>query len=84
MSILHSHTLRSRAANCVAWIRKGDEEHDGSVTIICNGTEDGKKKCEIGKEHKGEKWTDALKWHQGEVTVDEGACRLLAPRTQNH
>ena len=27
----------------------------------------------MGKEHAGEKWTDAMGWHQGEVTIDEGA-----------
>ena len=59
-------------ANCVAWVRKGDEEHDGCVVVLCNGKGDGEKKCEIGKEHAGEKWTDVLGWHQGEVTIDEG------------
>jgi len=58
--------------NCVAWLRKGDDEHDGSVTIICNGKEDGSKRIEVGKDHAGEKWTDVLGWHQGEVTIDEG------------
>jgi alpha-amylase len=29
------------------------------------------KKCEVGKEHAGDKWTDVLGWHQGEVTIDE-------------
>jgi hypothetical protein len=50
----------------------GDETYDGSVTIICNGTGEGEKKCEVGKEHAGEKWTDVLGWHQGEVTIDDG------------
>jgi ABC-type phosphonate transport system ATPase subunit len=59
-------------ANCVAWLREGDEEHDGCVTVICNGKGDGEKKIEVGKDHAGEKWTDALGWHQREVTIDEG------------
>jgi hypothetical protein len=58
----------------VAWYRKGDEEHDGCVTVICNG------KVEVGKEHAGEKWTDAMGWHQGEVTIDEGESVRLVPR----
>ncbi|KAK4687650.1 alpha-amylase, partial [Tremellales sp. Uapishka_1] len=57
--------------NCVAWTRMGDEDHDASVSIICNGTGDGEKKCEVGTAHAGEKWTDVLGWHQGEVTIDE-------------
>ncbi len=42
------------------------------MVVICNGKGDGEKKCEVGKEHKGERWTDVLGWHQGEVTIDEG------------
>lgn len=56
----------------MAWLRKGDEEHDGCVVVLCNGTGEGEKKVEVGKEHAGEKWTDVLGWHQGEVTIDEG------------
>lgn len=59
-------------ANCIAWVRVGDENHDGSVTVICNGQEDGEKRCEVGQEHAGEKWTDVMGWHQGEVTIEEG------------
>jgi alpha-amylase len=62
-------------ANCVAWLRKGDDDFDGSVTIICNGKSDGSKKVEVGQEHKGEKWTDAMGWHQGEVTIGDGESR---------
>lgn len=40
--------------------------------MICNGKEDGSKRCEVGVEHKGEKWTDVLGWHQGEVTIGDG------------
>ncbi|KAK1922270.1 putative alpha-amylase [Papiliotrema laurentii] len=66
--------------NCLAWLRKGDEEHDGSVTVICNGKEDGSKKIEVGKEHAGEKWTDVLGWHQGEVTIGEdGWAEFFCP-----
>ena len=48
------------------------------MVVICNGKDDGSKKCEVGKEHAGEKWTDAMGWHQGEVTIDEGACWLFS------
>ena len=50
----------------------GDEEHDPSVTILCNGKDEGSKKVELGKEHAGEVWTDVMGWRQGEVTIDEG------------
>ncbi|KAL7420645.1 hypothetical protein Q5752_004596 [Cryptotrichosporon argae] len=57
--------------NCVAWVRKGDEEHDGCVVVLCNGNDEGSKKAEVGKEHAGETWTDVLGWYQGEVKIDE-------------
>ena len=63
--------------NCLAWLRKGDEEHDPSVTVICNGKGDGEKRVEVGKDHAGEKWTDLLGWTQGEVTIGDGACCFL-------
>lgn len=50
----------------------GDEEHDPSVTIICNGKDEGSKKVELGTEHAGEVWTDVMGWRQGEVTIGEG------------
>lgn len=59
-------------ANCVAWLRKGNEEHDGCVTVICNGKEQGMKKVDVGKDHAGEKWTDVMGWSEGEITIDEG------------
>jgi alpha-amylase len=75
----------------------GDEEHpDGCAVVLCNGTEEGKKRMEVGSvrfpvlsycsssasaltdcysrwiQHRaGEKWTDLLGWHQGEITIGE-------------
>ena len=57
----------------------GDEEHDASVTIICNGKSEGSKKVELGKEHAGEVWTDVMGWRQGEITIGEGTCLLIVP-----
>lgn len=74
-------------ANCVAWARTGDADHDGCVVVICNGNDDGTKKVEVGKEHAGEKWTDVLGWHQGEITIDESTSkryRLLDIRVMTH
>ena len=63
-------------ANCVAWARMGNEDHDPSVTIICNGKDEGSKKVEVGTEHAGEVWTDVMGWRQGEVTIGEGEFLL--------
>lgn len=71
-----SINTRSHLANCVAWVRKGDEEHDGCVTVICNGKDEGSKKCEVGKEHAGETWTDVMGWYQGEVKIGDGELHV--------
>lgn len=66
--------------NCVGWIRPGDEQHDGCAVVVCNGTEEGTKHMEIGKEHAGEVWTDLLGWSQGEVKInDDGWADFRAP-----
>ncbi|TDL24317.1 putative alpha-amylase [Rickenella mellea] len=57
-------------ANCVGWVRTGDERHDGCAVVLCNGDE-GVKRLEVGKEHAGEKWSDILGWHEGEVEIGE-------------
>ncbi|KZT62429.1 glycoside hydrolase family 13 protein [Calocera cornea HHB12733] len=56
--------------NCVAWVRTGDEQHDGCAVVLCNGDE-GVKTLNVGNEHAGEKWTDVLGWHTGVVTIGE-------------
>lgn len=53
-----------------SWVRTGDEEHDGCAVVVCNG-EEGLKRMEVGKEHAGEKWTDLLGWHTGEIVIEE-------------
>ena len=70
--LLNVMLISALLANCIAWVRKGDADHDGCVVVICNGKDDGNKRCEVGKDHAGEKWTDVLGWHQGEVTIGEG------------
>lgn len=41
------------AANCLGWVRTGDEDHDGCAVVLCNGTADGSKKMEVGKVSQG-------------------------------
>lgn len=70
----------SFTANCVAWLRKGTKEHDGCVVVLCNGTGDGEKHIDVGKDHAGEKWTDVLGWHKAEVTIgDDGTATFFSP-----
>jgi len=57
--------------SCVGWVRVGDNVHDGCAVVLCNGSQDGTKWMEAGKEHAGEKWIDLLGWYQGEITINE-------------
>ncbi|KPV71753.1 glycoside hydrolase family 13 protein [Rhodotorula graminis WP1] len=60
-------------ANCVGWVREGDDEHDGCAVVVCNGTAPGEKRMQLegGDKHKGEVWVDLLGWFQGEVTIED-------------
>ncbi|CAE6419588.1 unnamed protein product, partial [Rhizoctonia solani] len=65
--------------NCVGWVRAGDAHHDGCAVVVCNGDE-GSKFLDVGKDHAGEKWTDLLGWHDGEVTIgEEGWAEFRCP-----
>ncbi|BGP17291.1 hypothetical protein JCM10213v2_005309 [Rhodosporidiobolus nylandii] len=59
--------------NAWGWVREGDDAHDPSATLICNGTGEGEKRMQLpgGEAHVGEVWTDALGWYEGEVTIEE-------------
>ncbi|CAE6470238.1 unnamed protein product, partial [Rhizoctonia solani] len=56
--------------NCIGWVRSGDKDHDGCAVVLCNGSE-GVKWMPVGKEHRGETWTDLLRWHPGEVVINQ-------------
>ncbi|KAG9009595.1 hypothetical protein FRB94_011858 [Tulasnella sp. JGI-2019a] len=56
--------------NCVGWVRTGNDKFDGCAVVLCNGSADGTKWMEVGKEHAGEKWVDLLGWYQGEITIN--------------
>jgi len=65
--------------NCIGWVRMAGGDRDGLAVVACNGDE-GKKRMEVGAEHAGEKWTDVLGWHQGEVTIGEdGWAEFMCP-----
>ncbi|WP_345767755.1 MULTISPECIES: alpha-amylase domain-containing protein [Chryseobacterium] len=55
--------------NCIAWVRKGDEDHSVCVTIISN-SEEGSKEIEIGKEYAYAVFKDFLGYRNDEVTAD--------------
>lgn len=56
--------------NCVAWVRTGDADHDGAVTIIANGDE-GFKEIDLGQDFAGAIFYDFLENVDKEVQLDE-------------
>jgi alpha-amylase len=56
--------------NCIAWFRKGNDEHSGCVVIISNGDE-GYKEIDLGKEHANSKYIDFLEQRNDEISTDE-------------
>lgn len=68
--------------NCIAWVRKGDQEHRGCVTIVSNN-EEGYKEIELGKEFAHTRLYDFLQLRSEEITLDENGkgTFLVNPRS---
>ncbi len=62
--------------DCIAWVRKGNEEHPGCVTIISN-SEERSKEIEMGKAYAHTTFTDFLGFRKDEVTADENGKAVL-------
>ncbi|MBT2620100.1 alpha-amylase [Chryseobacterium sp. ISL-6] len=56
--------------NCIAWIRKGNYEHDGCIVIISNSGQ-GYKVIELGKENAHTRYMDFTGLKQNEIVTDE-------------
>lgn len=58
--------------NCIGWTRSGDEEHpDSGVAVVMSNGEAGIKSMEIGLNHAGKQFKDALGHRQELVTINE-------------
>jgi alpha-amylase len=60
--------------NCIGWTRLGDQEHQhsGLAVVMSNGDE-GTKRMEVGKQHAGKIFVDALKKRSEKVKIgDDG------------
>jgi alpha-amylase len=57
-------------ANCIAWVRKGNQENPGCVVIISNSDE-GFKEIDLGPENAHSKYIDFLKQRNHEIVTDE-------------
>lgn len=57
-------------ANCVGWVREGDESHEGCAVLLTNG-DSGNKIMNIGKRYTGKTFIDRLGKVDNKVVIDE-------------
>ncbi|RYU93144.1 alpha-amylase [Emticicia agri] len=57
-------------ANCIGWVRKGDESHKGCVVLVSNG-EKNQKTMQVGIEYAGKYFIDYLGNNKSKVLIDK-------------
>jgi alpha-amylase len=57
-------------ANCLGWIREGDEEHAGCAVVLSN-KDAYEKPMEMGMQYAGQNFYDYLGWFEEKITIDE-------------
>lgn len=57
--------------NCIGFVRRGDKHRPAGLACVMSNAEEGEIKMAVGKEHKGEVWTDVLGWSDREVKIDD-------------
>lgn len=57
-------------ANCLGWVREGDEEHAGCAVVLSN-KDTYHKPMEVGVKYAGTSFRDFLGWFEEEVVIDE-------------
>lgn len=57
-------------ANCLGWIREGDEDHNGCAVVLSN-KDAYTKAMEMGKQYAGKNFYDFVGWFPDKVTIDE-------------
>lgn len=57
-------------ANCLAWTREGDDEHNGCAVVLSN-KDAYEKPMEMGKKYSGKQFYDFMGWFSEKVTIDE-------------
>ena len=58
-------------ANCVGWIREGNDDPKTGCAVLLSNGDDGTKHMEIGKKFAGKVFTDYLNISEGEIKIDE-------------
>ena len=68
----------------IGWVRRGDWEHTNSgLAVVLSDAEGGKKRMEMGKDHAGEIYYDALGNCTETVTVDEDGYGVFRTESGN-
>lgn len=57
-------------ANCLAWTREGDDEHNGCAVVLSN-KDAYEKSMEMGKKYAGKQFYDFMGWFSEKITIDE-------------
>lgn len=57
--------------NCIGWTRSGTHDRRSGCAVVMSNGGEGRKKMFIGKEHRGEVWTDVLAWSYGHVKIED-------------
>ncbi|MFC3161581.1 alpha-amylase [Chryseobacterium arachidis] len=63
--------------NCIAWIRKGDNKHNGCVVILSNHKE-GYKEIDLGKENAYSEYRDFLNQRDDIITTNENGKGIFS------
>ena len=57
-------------ANCIGWVREGDEAHEGCAVLMSNG-DAGNKTMDIGKRYAGKTFIDSLGKVDEKIVIDD-------------
>ncbi|TKA63101.1 hypothetical protein B0A49_11815, partial [Cryomyces minteri] len=58
-------------ANCIGFVRRGTWDKPNGCAVVMSNAKPGEIRMAVGREHKGECWTDVLGWEEKEVKIDD-------------
>jgi alpha-amylase len=59
-------------ANCIGWVRQGNEEIENSgCAVVISNSDAGNKTMNVGQQHAGKTFVDALGYCSGEIIISE-------------
>ncbi|KAK8035426.1 Alpha-amylase [Apiospora rasikravindrae] len=63
--------------NCVGFARRGTPAHHAGLACVMSNAEPGQIRMAVGDMHRGEVWTDVLRWQGDEVRIDDDGFGLF-------